>query len=74
MQCKSAHACPYAAFLEHFKNAKPLTQKLHKTCEEFPAQTEVAGLPQKQLRLNQSFALESFSQNKYKDKVSGNYC
>ena len=64
----------YAAFLEHLKNAKSLTQKSHKAYEKFLAQTKMAGPPQKQLRLGHSFALGSFSQNKYEDKVNGNYC
>ena len=61
------------AFLEHLKSAKSLTQKSHKACEKFPAQTKMACPPQKQLRLGHSFALGSFSQNKYEDKVNGNY-
>ena len=71
---KSAHASSYAAFLEHLKNAKSLTQKSHIACEKFPDQTKMAGPPQKQLRIGHSFALGSFSQNKYEDKVNGNYC
>ena len=71
---KCAHASSCAAFLEHLKNAKSLTQKSHKACDKFTAQTKMAGPPQKQLRLDHSFALGSFSQKKYEDKVSGNYC
>ena len=70
---KSAHASSYATFLDYLKNVKSLTQKSHKACEKFPARTKMAGPPQKQLRLDHSFALGSFSQDKYQDKVSGNY-
>ena len=56
------------------KNAKSLTLKSPEVCEKFPTQTKMAGPPQKQLRLGHSFALGSFSQNKYEDKVNGNYC
>ena len=71
---QSAHGSSYAAFLEHLKTCKSLTQKSHKAFEKFPAQTEMAGPPQKKLHLDHSFVLESFSQNKYEDKVSGNCC
>ena len=73
MHYKSAHASFCTAFLKHLKNAKSLTQKSSKACEKFTAQTEMAGPPQKQLRLDQSFALRSFSRNKYEDKINGNY-
>ena len=59
---KSAHASSYAAFLEHLKDAKSLTQKSHKACEKFPAQTKMAGPPQKRLGPFRSFlcSLEVF--------------
>ena len=71
---KSDHASSYAAFLEHLKNTKSLTQKSHKAGEKFSAQIEMAGPPQKQHRLDHSFAQESFFQNKYGNKVGGNHC